>query len=89
MLGERSPWVRNIRAAGGAAAIKHGQRHDVHLVEVPADARAPLGPGPERIANALRARGLRRGTIRPTSPRWPAPQPAPRPPCPRAVGVAR
>ena len=42
MLGERSPWVRNIRAAGGAATIKHGQRHPVHLVEVPPSARAPI-----------------------------------------------
>ena len=42
MLGEHSPWVRNIRAAGGAAAIEHGQRQNVHLVEVPATARAPI-----------------------------------------------
>jgi F420H(2)-dependent quinone reductase len=34
MLGERSPWVRNIRAAGGRAVIKHGRRSDVRLIEV-------------------------------------------------------
>ncbi len=42
MLGERSPWVRNIRAAGGVAAIKHGHRSEVHLVEVPPDDRAAV-----------------------------------------------
>ena len=42
MLGERSPWVRNIRAAGGRAAIKHGRRSEVHLVEVPPDHRAAV-----------------------------------------------
>jgi hypothetical protein len=42
MLGERSPWVRNVRAAGGRAVIRHGRRHDVRLVEVPTDARAPI-----------------------------------------------
>ena len=34
MLGERSPWVRNIRASGGRAVIKHGRRSEVHLAEV-------------------------------------------------------
>ncbi len=42
MLGERSPWVRNVRAAGGRAVIRHGQRREVHLVEVPPDERAPV-----------------------------------------------
>ncbi|HEX8969797.1 MAG TPA: nitroreductase/quinone reductase family protein [Chloroflexota bacterium] len=42
MLGKRSPWVRNIREAGGRAAIKHGRRSEVRLVEVPADARAAV-----------------------------------------------
>lgn len=42
MLGERSPWVRNVRAAGGRAAIRHGQRHEVHLVELAPDERAPV-----------------------------------------------
>jgi deazaflavin-dependent oxidoreductase (nitroreductase family) len=42
MLGERSPWVRNIRAAGGGAVIKHGRRRAVHLVEVPPEGRAAV-----------------------------------------------
>ncbi len=42
MLGERSPWVRNIRTAGGRAVIKHGRRRHVHLVELAPDARAPV-----------------------------------------------
>ena len=42
MLGERSPWVRNVRAAGGRARIRHGRRHEVRLIEVPPDERAPV-----------------------------------------------
>jgi len=42
MLGERSPWVRNIRAAGGRAVIKHAGRREVRLVELPPGARAPV-----------------------------------------------
>jgi deazaflavin-dependent oxidoreductase (nitroreductase family) len=42
MLGERSPWVQNIRAAGGWAVIRHGHRCKVHLAELPPDARAPV-----------------------------------------------
>ena len=42
MLGERSPWVRNVRAAGGQAVIRHGQRRAVRLVEVPPADRPPI-----------------------------------------------
>lgn len=42
MLGERSGWVPNIRAAGGRATLKHGRRREVDLVEVPVDERAPI-----------------------------------------------
>ena len=42
MLGERSPWVRNIRASGGRAVIKHGRRSEVHLAELPPDGRAAV-----------------------------------------------
>jgi hypothetical protein len=35
MLGEDVNWVRNVRAAGGAAALRHGGRERVHLEEVP------------------------------------------------------
>jgi hypothetical protein len=36
MLGERSDWVRNARAAGGEAVIRRGRREPVRLIEVPA-----------------------------------------------------
>jgi deazaflavin-dependent oxidoreductase (nitroreductase family) len=42
MLGEAVDWVRNARAANGEAAIRHGDRHPVRLVEVPVDQRAPI-----------------------------------------------
>ena len=42
MLGERSDWVRNSRAAGGDAVIRHGRRRAVRLVEVPLAERAPI-----------------------------------------------
>ena len=53
MLGQDSNWVRNVRAAGGRAVLRHGRREAVRLEEVDADARAPilrrylsLAPGP-------------------------------------------
>jgi len=43
MLGEEANWVRNVRAAGGEAALRHGRREEVHLEEVVApDCRAPV-----------------------------------------------
>lgn len=42
MLGEQANWVRNVRAAGGAAQLRHGRREDVRLVEVPVADRAPI-----------------------------------------------
>ena len=42
MLGERANWVRNIRAAAGAAVLTHGRRRRVHLIEVPVSERAPI-----------------------------------------------
>jgi hypothetical protein len=42
MLGEKSGWVPNIRAAGGKAVLKHGRRREVDLVEVPVGERAPI-----------------------------------------------
>lgn len=41
MLGECA-WVANVRAAGGRAAIVHGRRREVRLVEVPTPQRAPI-----------------------------------------------
>jgi deazaflavin-dependent oxidoreductase (nitroreductase family) len=42
MLGEDSNWVRNVRAAGGHAVLRHGRRESVRLDEVDADVRAPI-----------------------------------------------
>ncbi|MBX7212992.1 MAG: nitroreductase/quinone reductase family protein [Thermoflexales bacterium] len=43
MLGERAAWVKNVRAAGGAAVLRHGRAVDVTLVETaPAERLAPL-----------------------------------------------
>ena len=54
MLGERSNWPRNVRAAGGRAVLLHGRRRAVRLEEVDPGARAPivrrylsLAPGPQ------------------------------------------
>lgn len=42
MLGEGAAWVRNVRAAGGDAVIRHGRRRRVRLEEVPVGRRAPI-----------------------------------------------
>jgi F420H(2)-dependent quinone reductase len=42
MLGERSNWVANVRAGGGRAVLRHGNREAVRLEEVDPDARAPI-----------------------------------------------
>ena len=42
MLGDNVDWVRNVRAAGGNVALRHGNREEVHLEEIPADRRAPV-----------------------------------------------
>ena len=42
MLGEEASWVRNVRAAGGHAALRHGRREQVRLEEVAPDRRAPV-----------------------------------------------
>jgi deazaflavin-dependent oxidoreductase (nitroreductase family) len=35
-------WVRNVRAAAGAAVIRHRGRRSVRLEEIPAEQRAPI-----------------------------------------------
>jgi deazaflavin-dependent oxidoreductase (nitroreductase family) len=35
-------WVRNVRAAGGEATIRHGKREHVRLEELPATDRGPI-----------------------------------------------
>lgn len=42
MLGEDTNWVRNLRAAGGRAVLRHGRREEVILAEVPVAHRAPV-----------------------------------------------
>lgn len=42
MLGNDVHWVRNVRAAGGRAAIRHGKRANVQLEELPPEQRAPV-----------------------------------------------
>ena len=42
MLGEHVQWVHNVRATGGRAVFRSGGREEVHLEEVPRDARAPI-----------------------------------------------
>ena len=42
MLGENVAWVRNARAAGGRAVLRHGVREEVRLEEVPPVQRAPV-----------------------------------------------
>ena len=42
MLGERVNWVRNVRAAGGHAVLRHGRREEVWLEEVVANRRAEV-----------------------------------------------
>ncbi|MGB3635440.1 MAG: nitroreductase/quinone reductase family protein [Rubrobacteraceae bacterium] len=42
MLGEEVNWVRNVRAAGGNATLRHGRREEVCLEEVAPENRAPI-----------------------------------------------
>jgi deazaflavin-dependent oxidoreductase (nitroreductase family) len=42
MLGERTNWVRNVRAGGGHAVLRHGRREAVRLEEVPAEDRGAI-----------------------------------------------
>lgn len=42
MLGENVQWVKNVRAAGGRAALRSGGREPIILVETPTEQRAPI-----------------------------------------------
>lgn len=42
MLGEQANWVRNLRAAGGKAVLKHGAREEILLEDVDISQRAAL-----------------------------------------------
>jgi deazaflavin-dependent oxidoreductase (nitroreductase family) len=54
MLGDDVAWVRNVRAAGGRAAIRAGRREQVILLEVPPAERAPLLKAFLRVAGGAR-----------------------------------
>ncbi len=54
MLGPGSEWVRNVAAADGIAALRHGRRQRVRVVEVPVDERAPVLREYVRIARSGR-----------------------------------
>jgi hypothetical protein len=42
MLGEGVAWVRNVRAAGGRATLRHGRTEGVRLEELEVARRAPV-----------------------------------------------
>jgi len=42
LVGPRCDWVKNAKAAGGEAVIRHGKRRRVRLEEVPVTERAPI-----------------------------------------------
>jgi hypothetical protein len=42
MLGEETNWVKNIKAAGGRARLRHGISEEVLLEEVDLNERAPI-----------------------------------------------
>jgi len=42
MLGDEATWVRNVRADGGRAVLRHGRREPLTLEEVPVEHRPPI-----------------------------------------------
>jgi hypothetical protein len=42
MLGDEAAWVRNVRADGGRAVLRHGRREPVLLEEVAVESRPPI-----------------------------------------------
>ncbi len=54
MLGENTNWVRNVRAAGGRAILRHGRHEAIRLEEVEIGARAPILQRYLRIAPGAR-----------------------------------
>ncbi len=55
MLGENANWVRNIKAAGGKATLRHGIREEVILEEVDVQQRAVIIKEFLQIAPGARA----------------------------------
>ena len=42
MLGDNAQWVHNVRASGGKAVLRSGNREEIQLEEVPIHQRAPI-----------------------------------------------
>lgn len=42
MLGNEAAWVKNVRAAGGHATLRHGRTEQVQLRELAVEKRAPV-----------------------------------------------
>ena len=42
MLGANANWVRNLKAAGGQAVLRHGRQELIHLQAIPVADRAPV-----------------------------------------------
>jgi hypothetical protein len=61
MLGEGANWVRNVRAAGGDAALRHGRREEVRLEELVVERRARTEDLSEAGAERQGARAGRQG----------------------------
>jgi deazaflavin-dependent oxidoreductase (nitroreductase family) len=55
MLGERADWVANVRAAGGRAVLRHGEREAIRLVEVDRSHRPPIVRRHLAVAPAARS----------------------------------
>jgi deazaflavin-dependent oxidoreductase (nitroreductase family) len=55
MLGNEASWVRNARAAGGEAVLRHGRRESVRLEEIDAAMRAPILQRYLQVAPGARA----------------------------------
>ena len=54
MLGEETNWVRNVKATGGKARLRHGISEQVLLKEVDIQQRAPILKAYLRLAPGAR-----------------------------------
>lgn len=55
MLGNEANWVRNVRAAGGEAVLRHGRHESVRLEEIDPAMRAPILQRYLQVAPGARA----------------------------------
>ena len=54
MLGAEANWVKNVKAAGGKARLRHGACEEVLLQEIDVDQRAPILKAYLQIATGAR-----------------------------------